>query len=515
MKLHHKFLLSLLASIGVVFVLSLVWQHGRLTSQVRGLSEANLRQEERNQWHAIENLQRACNVALSDAMVEGEMEQFRRLLAAQKDVVGLQEITVFNKSGVAAYSTVPGLVKTALPPEQANRLRTDTKPWRELTKESFVLYQPMPVAAACIECHANFKGLANGGLYRYRFSTAELAEAQAQWTGFRGALERSSVISGLVTAAVLAVITGLTVMILVRKQIAAPLDRVSASLRQSVGELGVTAGAISTASENLAAGAQSQAAALEQTSASVEETAAMAKRTADDAATTQEAATATRQAAQTAAGAMGEMSAHMQGIKTASANVAKILKTIDEIAFQTNILALNAAVEAARAGEAGAGFAVVADEVRNLAQRCAGAARETAGLVEQVTSQVNQGATISDQIGAHLRDILTKVEHEDALVRQIVQAAKEQGVGLAQINDTVATIDKVTQHNAAMSEETAGASEELRGHADRLNEEVAALLTLLHGTAARANAHVGAETGGTAAPGAGRAGARSRQPAEA
>jgi methyl-accepting chemotaxis protein len=270
----------------------------------------------------------------------------------------------------------------------------------------------------------------------------------------------------------------------VRRQIAAPLDRVSASLRQSVGELGVTAGSISAASEKLATGAQSQAAALEQTSASVEETAAMARRTADDAATTQEAATATRQAAQTAVGAMGEMSAHMQGIKTASANVTKILKTIDEIAFQTNILALNAAVEAARAGEAGAGFAVVADEVRTLAQRCAGAARETAGLVEQVTVQVNQGATISDQIGTHLQNILTKVEHEDALVRQIVHAAKEQGVGLAQINATVATIDKVTQHNAAMSEETAAASEELRGHAHRLEAEVAALLTLLHGRSA-------------------------------
>jgi methyl-accepting chemotaxis protein len=481
MKLHHKLLLSLLGALGVVFAGSLAFQHTRLSSLVRRVSATNLAKEESNQWHAIENLQRACNVALSDAMAEGEMDKFRRLLAGQKVVEGLQEITVFSIKGVATDSTLPAVVKTTLPAQHLDRLRTAKESWRELTDESFVLYQPMPVATSCLECHPGFKQLTNGGLYRYRFSTNELSDARAQWLASQGEIEKSSLGNGLITALLLVVTTTVVVSWLVRRQIARPLDRVSAALRQSVAELGVTAGEIGAASQELASGAQSQAAALEQTSASVEETASMAKRTAEDAAKTQLAAVATREAAQTATTAMAEMSSHMRGIKEAAANVSKILQTIDEIAFQTNILALNAAVEAARAGEAGAGFAVVADEVRNLAQRCAGAAKTTAGLVDQVTGQVHRGAAISDQIDGHLRNILAKVQHEDALVRQIVQASKEQGLGLAQINETVTAIDKVTQHNAGMSGQTAEAATALRGHAQLLEDEVQALLTLLHG----------------------------------
>jgi hypothetical protein len=481
MKLHHKLLLSLLASLGVVFAVSLTYQHIRQRALVHRLAAENLRQEEENQWHAIENLQRACNIALSDAMFEGEMDKFRRLLAAQKTVQGLQEVTVFNAKGVATDSTLPEMKKTELAAAAKERLRTDSKPWRELTDGSFILYQPLPVATNCLECHANFKTLVNGGLYRYRFSTEELHQAQAQWLGFRGELDQSSLVNGLITALLLMATTTGAVIWLVRRQIAAPLDLVSGSLRRSVAELSVTAGAIGTASRQLAEGAQSQAAALEQTSASVEETASMAKRTAVDAANTQAAALATRTAAQTAAQAMDQMSAHMQGIKTAAANVTRILRTIDEISFQTNILALNAAVEAARAGEAGAGFAVVAEEVRSLAQRCAEAARSTAGLVEQVTVQVGQGGVISDQIAGHLQNILAKVENEDALVRQIAHASKEQGIGLAQINETVTAIDQVTQRNAGMSEQIADSSGELHRQANSLEGEVQALLALLHG----------------------------------
>ena len=239
----------------------------------------------------------------------------------------------------------------------------------------------------------------------------------------------------------------------------------------------------SSASTHLSDGASRQAASLEETSASLEEIAKVTGQNAADAGKTKTLAAQTRGAADTGAADMEQMTKAMDEIKASSDDISKIIKTIDEIAFQTNILALNAAVEAARAGEAGAGFAVVADEVRNLAQRCADAARTTAGLVEQVTVQVQQGATISDQIGEHLRNILAKVEHEDTLVRQIAQASQEQGIGLGQITATVASIDQVTQTNAGMSEQTADAADDLRHHASQLEAEVLKLLVLLHGRA--------------------------------
>jgi len=481
MKLHLKLLLSILVSLGAAYTVILVVQQIQFASKVSRLAEKNLLREEGDQWQAIENLQQACNAALNDAMVEGEMDKFRRLLAAQTQVRGLQDLTVFNREGVAKDSSVPALLKSKLPDEITERIRRDSGTWKERTAESFILYQPIPVTPSCLECHPNFKQIASGGVYRYRFSTDGLNQAQDQWRECRTDLIRSSWLNGLWTSAILIVTTTGVITWIVRHQIAVPLNRVSSALNASVAELTATAGAISTTSRKLAEGSQSQAASLEETSASLEEATATARGTSDDASRTKEAAAATRAAAETASTAMQQMHARMQGIQQATADVGKILKTIDEIAFQTNILALNAAVEAARAGEAGAGFAVVAEEVRSLAQRCAAAARSTADLTGQVTTQVNEGATISSQVAAHLHDIVAKIQNEDTLIQQIAQAAKEQGAGLAQINDAVATIDKVTQGNASLSEEAASAAQELHSHSEALVQQISDLLRLLHG----------------------------------
>jgi methyl-accepting chemotaxis protein len=155
------------------------------------------------------------------------------------------------------------------------------------------------------------------------------------------------------------------------------------------------------------------------------------------------------------------MTAAMDGIKTSSAEIAKIIKTIDEIAFQTNILALNAAVEAARAGEAGAGFAVVAEEVRALAQRSATAARETAAKIEVALQKSNEGATTSVEVARMLSDIVEQVRTMDTLVVEIAKASVEQSQGLDQITKAMTEMDRVTQANAATAEESAGVAHEL------------------------------------------------------
>jgi methyl-accepting chemotaxis protein len=168
----------------------------------------------------------------------------------------------------------------------------------------------------------------------------------------------------------------------------------------------------------------------------------------------------------------------MRAIEASSAEVAKIVKDIDEIAFQTNILALNAAVEAARAGEAGAGFAVVADEVRALAQRSAAAAKETAGKIEAAITNSRRGSKSCGRLGESLGDIVRTVAAADGLVAEIATAAKEQAQGIRQVGLAMAQMDQVTQGNSANAEQSAGAAEELKSQAMSLQSTVEVLRTL-------------------------------------
>jgi methyl-accepting chemotaxis protein len=278
--------------------------------------------------------------------------------------------------------------------------------------------------------------------------------------------------------------------------------RLSASadmLDAAAGQVASAAQQITGASQALAEGASEQAASLEETSASLEEMASMTRRNAENAQSAKDLAAQTRGAADAGANDMREMSEAMDAIKGASDNIAKIIKTIDEIAFQTNILALNAAVEAARAGEAGMGFAVVAEEVRNLAQRSAQAAKETAEKIEDCIFKSEAGVGISTKVAGRLEEITAKARQVDELVAEIATASREQSQGIDQVNTAVTQMDKVTQSNAASAEESASAAEELSAQATMLESAVGDLLSLVNGAnAARKDA--GSTSSGVAAP---------------
>jgi methyl-accepting chemotaxis protein len=175
------------------------------------------------------------------------------------------------------------------------------------------------------------------------------------------------------------------------------------------------------------------------------------------------------------------MNTAMDAIKGASAGIAKIIKTIDEIAFQTNILALNAAVEAARAGEAGAGFAVVADEVRALAQRSATAAKETAAKIEDSVSKSKHGAEVCTKVAAGLQEITHKSRGVDDLIAEIATASHEQTSGISQVNEAVSQMDKAVQASAARAEEGASVSHELITQSQSLQKCVQDLQQLVGG----------------------------------
>ncbi|MDP0499805.1 MAG: methyl-accepting chemotaxis protein [Verrucomicrobiota bacterium JB022] len=236
---------------------------------------------------------------------------------------------------------------------------------------------------------------------------------------------------------------------------------------------------VSTTSQVLAEGASEQAETLEETSATLEEISATTARNAEHARSANATANAARSAAENGAAKMTEMSQAMQAIELSSNEVANIVKTIDEIAFQTNMLALNAAVEAARAGEAGAGFAIVAEEVRSLAKRSAEAARESALRIDEAKSRSRQGVVLSQAVMDSLKDIVVKAREVDQLVEAISIASEEQSQGVTQVTAGVTQMDKVTQSNAASATESASAAEELSAQSEDLREAISQLWAMI------------------------------------
>ncbi len=269
------------------------------------------------------------------------------------------------------------------------------------------------------------------------------------------------------------------VVCLIMRRATRVLTQTAESLSQGALQIASASGLVSSSSQSLAEGASEQAASLEEISSSVEELASMTKRNADNAQSGKTSSGEARAAAESGAMEMEHMQTAMKAIQQSSNDISKIIKTIDEIAFQTNILALNAAVEAARAGEAGAGFAVVADEVRSLAQRSAVAAKETADKIEDATKRSAQGVAISGRVASGLQQILVKAREVDQLVGEVATASQEQSEGISQINMAISQMDKVTQANAATAEETASAAEELNAQSEELrntSQQLAALV---------------------------------------
>jgi methyl-accepting chemotaxis protein len=252
------------------------------------------------------------------------------------------------------------------------------------------------------------------------------------------------------------------------KETADAFNRIIDGMTDGVNQVNDAAGQVSSASQQLAEGASEQASSLEQTSAALEQLAAMTRTNAANAKEANELTAATEKAA-------GQGDQTMTAINESSDQISKIIKVIEEIAFQTNLLALNAAVEAARAGEHGKGFAVVADEVRNLAQRSAQAAKEITDLIEKSVNRSREGAEA-------ITAIVDAVGKVTELVSGIAQASDEQSQGVDQVNTAVSQMDRVTQQNASGAEESASAAEQLNAQAQATNALVGELIVLVKGT---------------------------------
>jgi methyl-accepting chemotaxis protein len=266
------------------------------------------------------------------------------------------------------------------------------------------------------------------------------------------------------------------------------IRHINRSLRQAVNELsegaGQTASAasqVSSSSQSLAQGSSQQAASLEETSASSEEINSMARKNTENSRYAADLVTQSQQKFVQTNESLEQTVVAMAEINMQSGKISKIIKVIDEIAFQTNILALNAAVEAARAGEAGMGFAVVADEVRSLAQRCAQAAKDTASLIEESIAKSDDGKTKVDQVATAIRAITEESAKIKTLVDEVNLGSQEQARGIEQIGKAIVQMEQVTQKTAANAEESAAAAEELTAQSETLKSVVGRLTTMVGG----------------------------------
>ena len=306
-------------------------------------------------------------------------------------------------------------------------------------------------------------------------NSADLLRSQVSGTIVRSRRGRRTLtvffIIGLVAVSIIYVV--------IKRTFVAPINRVIDGLTGGSRNVTSASGQVTSSGQETARGANEQAASLEDVMAALQQMSRMTRQNADNAGQADAMATGARATTDKGKQAMERLAETINRIKNSADETAKIVKTIDEIAFQTNLLALNAAVEAARAGEAGKGFAVVAQEVRSLAQRCAEAARTTAGLIEESQTNATHGVSAAEEATEVLTEVDGAVEQVGTLISEVSTGNKEQARGIEEVKEAVQQIDSITQSNAANAEEAASAAQELQTQARKLESMVVELVAVV------------------------------------
>jgi len=410
-----------------------------------------------------------------DKTVRGQMEGFRKSLKnADVFVFGFDKLCTYSSQQEKVGADLSKEVKSSGLTAALDQLLRDGKSsgrgYEETIagKQYLTVLRPMVNEDRCHHCHGASRPVLGGLMVRQNID---------QITSHLAGLRNKNIIIGM--AGFLIVMAALAYLI--RLLVIRPVNSIIGELSESADQVASASTQVSAASQSLAEATSEQAAGVEETSASIEEIASMTMQNADNSQQARQLSNETWTSINDANTSMSSIMKSMQEISQASEETAKIIKTIDEIAFQTNLLALNAAVEAARAGEAGAGFAVVADEVRNLAIRAAEAARNTATMIEGTVSKVKEGHELVRKTGEEFKTVGTGSRKVVDLVGEIAAASNEQSQGIKQINTAIQEMDKTIQQNAANAEESASASEELSAQAMQMRQYVGKLETLISG----------------------------------
>lgn len=523
MQLGTKIILAALGAVGLSVGVGLVVQRHVIRRQGIEMTRNTMRSVVLEAENVRESI---------SALNRGNAFDRDRLMAEYRKSGDLRNSTLYQTIPVvAAWRAIEEAAKKEgfefrIPKRQARNPRNNPTPEEEqilgrledgsndeyFTVDSehnqLIYARPIVLSSDCLACHGDPKKSGTGdgkdilGFTMEGWKTGEVHGAFV----LRSPLDRvdrvvhAGMVSTLGWVLPVAALIGIGFFWLNRVIIVRPLNVAIGEISASSDQTADAAASVSNASQSLAEGASQQAASLEETSAALEQLSSMTQRNSRNAQDVNLLARQACEAAERGSAGVRAMAQASEAIKTSSDDVAKILRTIDEIAFQTNLLALNAAVEAARAGEAGMGFAVVADEVRNLAHRSAQAAKETADKIEGAIRNTAQGVELSAQVVAALDEILSKVRKVDELAGQVAGASGEQTQGISQINSSLGQMDSATQQGAANAEETASVAEELNAQAQVMKESVEALLRLVGGKPTHARLQNPASASRTGSP---------------
>ncbi len=332
------------------------------------------------------------------------------------------------------------------------------------------------VAQSCVNCHnarpdspkTDWKLDDVRGVLEVSVPTDEALGSNARMMWQAGAMTAGSLALALIV-----------LRFVIAYRVAKPILAISTELKEGSSQVAAASGQLSSASQSLAVGSSEQAAAIEETSSTLEELSSMTRQEADHAQQVRAYADQARVATDEGNKVMVEMSQAMKDIKSSSDEIGKIIRLIDEIAFQTNLLSLNAAVEAARAGEAGRGFAVVAEEVRNLARRSSDAAKESEIKIGSAVSKTVLGVEAAARVARSLQEIAENIRRTQELATRIATSSLEQSQGIGQIATAVHSMEKVVQSNSANAEQSAAAAEEMAAQAQVLRATAERLVRVI------------------------------------